>query len=268
MTWYASRRWTPDPCRAGAGGVGLAWIRRPHHQFAITCICRGRADRSMLLYTCDCDNARIPSPRESSPLPLPWQPGVRTPRLGVAPGDEFIQRRYWSSVTGIGLSRSHRARAARGTARPRLYPRSGFPAPDYGRTSVLRFRRGRGWTERRLVNRSLCMAVLSCSVRTVQFWRQPGALLCHMSGCLHCAEWPIVFINAVTCCVWDFTPPALRRLSNAVLMLAHRLRRWPSINTTLHQSLVLAGDIPIRPSHSFRVLYCCCCCCCCCCFCC
>ena len=36
-------------------------------------------------------------------------------------------------------------------------------------------------------------------------------------------------------------PANTRRLSNAVLMLAHRLRRWPSINTALNKRLVFAG---------------------------
>ena len=36
-------------------------------------------------------------------------------------------------------------------------------------------------------------------------------------------------------------PENTRRLSNAVLMLVHRLRRWPNINTASDKRLVCAG---------------------------
>ena len=45
----------------------------------------------------------------------------------------------------------------------------------------------------------------------------------------------------IQCCFNVDPPSTTRRWSNVILMLAHRLRRWTNIKTTMDQRLVLAG---------------------------
>ena len=45
-----------------------------------------------------------------------------------------------------------------------------------------------------------------------------------------------------------------RHLRNVVLMLGHRLRRWPNIETTLHLYLVFPGWVS-GPKYCIRSLY-------------
>ena len=56
-----------------------------------------------------------------------------------------------------------------------------------------------------------------------------------------------------------FIPANTRRLYNAVLMLGHRLRRWPSINTALYEHLVfdvaLGSALVVGARHTTLIIH-------------